>query len=281
MDTPAPDRLTLEQIQILRRGRRLRRTVVLPTQEREQVRESERERIARKLARGRLDPEQIQAELAETAAKLPIAALLKELFTDPGMFDSFDSFSSEGFRLVEHSENKIMSGSHKRARGYLFKKYNNDKPSKKQLKNYMRRIEGARLLRSFIAEHGFQHVVAPQKWLYELPSSFPEPYLLVVEYLDLVSREDTESSYDRIDKAQLRELATILYYFRGLNSTAANLPFTEDGKIAFIDTERWHHDKDYLRKVGDRLSEDRRALAEDVYEELRRQRARPFESAFR
>jgi len=196
------------------------------------------------------------------------------------MFDSYDDFASEGFKLVDHAENKIMSGTHKDAPGYIFKKYNNDRETKKQVSNYMHRVEGSRLLRAFIAERGFQHVVAPRKWLCELPD-FPEPYLVVAERLDLVSRDETFEAYDRIDKDQTRELATILYYFRGLNSTAANLPFTEDGKIAFIDTERWHHDKDLMRKVGDRLPKDRRKIAEDIHEDLERRGERPFESPFK
>lgn len=228
-----------------------------------------------------LSSEQIQRELDATKASLPILSLMGDLFTDPKMFDSFDRFRKAGFDLVDHSENKIMSGSHKRAKGYLFKKYNNDKPGKKQLRNYMHRVEGAKLIKNFIAEHGFSRVVAPGKWLYELPSSFPERYLIVAEKLDLVSRSETERAYDRIGKEQMHELATILYYFRGLNSTAANLPYTEDGKIAFIDTERWHHDKDLLRKVGDRLSGDRKKQAEAVFKELRSKGAKPFASAFK
>lgn len=226
-------------------------------------------------------PDDIQRELTETAATLPIYPNLPELFTDKKMFDSYDRFADEGFHLVEHAEHKIMSGSHESAEGYIFKKYNNDKDGKKQLLNYMFRIEGSRRLRAFIAEHGFTGVIAPQKWLYELSPNFPERYLVVAERLDLASDKETDRGYDRIDEDQLRELATILYYFRGLNSNAKNLPFTEDGKIAFIDTERWHHDKDYLRKVGDRLSSDRRKLAKDIYEELRAQSALPFHSAYR
>lgn len=232
-------------------------------------------------SRSPLTSEQIQRALDETKATLPILSLLGELFTDSKMFGSFDRFRSAGFDLVDHAETKIMSGSHKRAKGYLFKKYNNDKPGKKQQRNYMHRIEGAQLIRTFIAEHGFSRVAAPKKWLYELPSSFPERYLLVAEKVQLVSRSDTERKYGNIGKERMHELATILYYFRGLNSTAANLPYTEDGRIAFIDTERWHHDKDLLRKVGDRLSSDRRKQAEDVHRELRRQGAKPFASAFK
>lgn len=232
-------------------------------------------------SRSLLTSEQIQRELDDTRANLPIFALVGELFTDPKMFSSFDRFRSAGFDLIDHAETKIMSGSHKRAKSYLFKKYNNDKPGKKQLRNYMHRVEGAKLIRTFIAQNGFSRVVAPGKWLYELPSSFPERYLVVAEKVDLVSRKDTESAYGRIGKEQMHELANILYHFRGLNSTAANLPFTEDGKIAFIDTERWHHDKDLLRKVGDRLSGDRRKQAEAVFKELRGKGAKPFTSMFK
>ena len=229
----------------------------------------------------RVATEQIQHELSETAANLPIVSQLGELFMDRKMFNSMTSFENAGFRLIAHSPHKIMSGSHKRARGYLFKKYNNDKPGKKQLKNYMRRIEGARLLRAFIAERSFQHVVVPHKWLYELPESFPERYLIVADKLDLMSDDATRRKYDRIREDQMRELATVLYFFRGLNSWTKNLPFTEDGQIAFIDTERWHRDKDYLRLIGDHLPSDRREQAEDVFKELRGKRARPFVSAFK
>jgi hypothetical protein len=255
---------------IAQRGERLRARV---TPELDGSRKRER-------GRGRVTPEQIQVELAETA-KQSFVPVLAELFADSKMFDSFDRFRSAGFALIEHAENKIMSGSHKRLRGYLIKKYNNAKSGKKQIRNYMRRIEGARLLRTFIAEHGFTGVVTPQKWLYELPRAFPERYCVIAEKLDLLSKKDTESAYDDLDREQGRELATILYYFRGLNSTAANLPFTKDNKIAFIDTERWHRDKDFLRKVGDRLPGDRRKEAEVLFKELSRQGARPFVSAFR
>jgi hypothetical protein len=231
--------------------------------------------------RKHITPEQVQLELAETARSLPIFEQLPSLFKDRKMFDSYSKFEDEGFRLAAHAEHKAMAGTHKSAPGFIFKKYNNDKPGKKQLLNYMRRIEGARLLCAFIAEHGFSHVVAPKKWLYELPSSFPERYLVVAEKLDLVDEASTLRAYDRIGKEQTRELATILYYFRGMNSTAQNLPFTEDGKIAFIDTERWANDKDLLRKVGDRLPSDRKSQAEDVFRELRRKGARQYESAFK
>lgn len=231
--------------------------------------------------RTRLTPNQVQRELADTAETLPILPLMGELFSDPKMFGSYSRFEKAGFSLVDHSPHKIMTGGHKRARGYFFKKYDDDKPGEKQLRNYMHRIEGSRLLRPFITAHGLTRVVAPRKWLYELPPSFPVRHLMVAEKVDLASDGATKRAYALIGREQTRELATVLYYFRGLNSTASNLPYTEDGRIAFIDTERWHHDKDYLHRVGERLSDDRRDLAEEVYETLRRRGERPFVSAFK
>src|ERR1700751_1507096 len=229
----------------------------------------------------RVTADQLQRELSETARTLSIAPQLSALFTDRKMFASYDHFGDEGFRLVEHAEHKIMVGRHKSFPGYVFKKYSNDKPEEKQRLNYMRRIEGARLLRAFIAEHDFEHVVAPQKWLYELPQDFPARYLVVAEGLDLASDDEAWRNYGRISEEQTYELATVLYCFRGLNSSAANLPFTEDGRIAFIDTERWANDKDFLRKVGDRLPRDRRELAKEIYDELWSRGARPMRSTFK
>jgi hypothetical protein len=229
----------------------------------------------------KLTHEQVQVELADARTSLPIIDVLPELFTDPKMFGSFRRFSEAGFSLVDHAPHKMMTGRHKRTKGYLFKKYNNDRSADEQLRNYMHRIEGAKLIRRFIAEQGFTRVTAPRKWLYELPESFPARYLLVVEKMDLVSQMDTARRYARIKEDQLRELATMLYYFRGLNSWIANLPYTDDGQIAFIDTERWHHDKDLLRKIGDHLSYDRQKQAKALFKKLKHQGTRPFTSSFK
>ena len=225
--------------------------------------------------------EQIQHELALTAASLPIIHLMADLFTDPKMFGSYGRFNSAGFSLADHSPEKTLVGTHKRTPGYVFKKFSDAKRADKQLRNYMRRIEGARLIANFIAERGFSRVTVPKKWLYELPASFPKRYLVVAERMDILSKFDTLRRYARIRREQMLELAAMLYHFRGLNSTASNLPFVEDGRIAFIDTERWHQDKDLLHHVGDWLSSARRADAKRVFRALRAQDARPFESAFR
>ena len=233
------------------------------------------------MSRAPLTSAQVERELEATRATLPIFPQLADLFTDARTFASFHRYQSAGFSLVPHAPHKIMTGRHRRAKGYVFKKYDDSLSDRKQLKNYMRRIEGARLLRSFIAERGFEHVVAPQKWLYELPDRFSHRYLVVADKLDLLADDYTLRKYRRISEEQTRELATVLFYFRGLNSWTKNLPFTDDGRIAFIDTERWYRDKDYLRMVGDALPVDRRDQAKRVYKELRAAGARPLKTTFK
>jgi len=136
-----------------------------------------------------------------------------------------------------------------------------------------------------------------------LPAFFTARDLVVAEKVDLVSKIDTVKRYARIGREQTRELAFGRLedgdevdvgrgdFAVGEEDTSAlsSAVLGEgqvrgrrvDGKIAFIDTERWHHDKDLLRKVGDRLSGDRRKQAEAVFKELRGKGAKPFTSMFK
>lgn len=204
---------------------------------------------------------------------------LKKLFRDPDMFESSARWGDAGFNIVRSSESKIMVASHESARGYLFKKYCDDISSDDQNENYLRRLDGIARLRRLIDDHQLQRIVAPQKWLHELPSEFSrkkrKSHVLIVERLPILDKEDTERAYRDIDKNTLGELCVVLHRFRGLDSNAKNVPFTEDGKIAFVDTEHWdrHSKKKYkqrkrLKYIREYLSDDRRKFAEKVFEGL-------------
>jgi hypothetical protein len=202
------------------------------------------------------------------------------LFVDPNMFDSRDDFRDAGFDVLgRSSDSKIMVGSHPSARDYLFKKYARDISLKEQHGNYLRRVEGVRRLRALITDKDLQSVIVPRKQLYELPSKFGSrdrsSYVLIVERLPILDSDRSERAYHRIDEDVLRDLCTVCYMFPGLDSNAKNIPFTEDGRIAFIDTEHWdrHSDrhkrkKPYLRHIHGYLSHAGRDLAEKIFKEL-------------
>ncbi len=197
------------------------------------------------------------------------------------MFETAEDWEKTGFKILRSSDNKICVASHKTADGYLFKKYvsSGKRDSlKDQIDNYSTRVDGARRLRSLIDEQGLRHVVVPRKWIRELPRDFGSgkrpAHVLVVERLDLLDTRATERAYNKIDEAVLRDLCVALYAFRGLDSTAKNVPFTRDGKIAFIDTEHWnrHGDKKYKRRflkyLGEHLTSDRLRLAGKLWDKL-------------
>ena len=212
------------------------------------------------------------------------------LFRDPRMFDSADAWHDAGFDILRASENKICVAGHPSVPGYLFKKY--VRSGKRaalddQLENYRRRVEGARRLRALIADRHLRHVVVPGKRLHELPDRFSShghpSHVLVVDRLDLLDTEETEHRYGRIDDEALRELCIVLYAFRGLDSTAKNVPFTRDGKIAFVDTEHWNRhagrkkQRRFLRYLGDHLSSVSRRTAKKMWEKLDGGRSSDFD----
>lgn len=208
----------------------------------------------------------------------PETSDLGSLFRDRDMFDSAHDWSDAGFKIIRSSENKICVASHRDAPGYLFKKYvsSGKRDSlKDQLENYETRVEGAKKLRSLIDDEHLQHVVVPRKWIRELPSRFSgkknSSHIMVVQRLDLI--DDSEREYRRISPDVLADLCVVLRSFRGLDSRANNMPFTTDGKVAFIDTEHWnrhagksHKQRKFLKYVGEHMSGDRRKLAQRLFD---------------
>jgi len=204
----------------------------------------------------------------------PAALDLVSLFRDARMFESRASWAAAGFEVLNRQNNgKIMVARHPSARGLLFKKYVDEISQDDQRRNYERRLEGAGRLRSYVANHGLSHVVVPRKWIVELPRavSRKEPsHVLVVEQIDLLDEEQTRAAYQQIELPVLRDLCTVLFHFRGMDSNGKNLPFTVDGRIALVDTEHWDRStrKDYLHQVGEYLSRRSRAAAEAMLDQL-------------
>ena len=200
------------------------------------------------------------------------------------MFNSCKRFSKEGFTVYEKGrKNGVMVASHPSLSNFLVKKYENKFSHEDQLKNFLCRINGARILNDFIKLNNFKHITVAQKWLYPLPEAFSDSqtgeraYVLIVEKLPIRSggdhsQENIARMYAAINKETLKELCTVLYYFRGLDSDWDNLPFTYQNQIAFVDTENWEDDRqEYLLKLKVFLSEENQKYAEEIFEDLRRQ----------
>jgi hypothetical protein len=200
----------------------------------------------------------------------PASLDLRGLFRDPDMFDSRSNVTAAGFKVL--NKGKIMVFCHPSVRGLLFKKYTTAVSQKDQRKNYECRLEGSIRLRAFVVGRGLSRIIVPRKWIVELPQEVSRrDTLLVVEQLELLGSEQTVAAYQRIDAGLLRELCTVLFNFRGMDSNANNLPFLTGSRIGLVDTEHWDRGtrKDYLHHVGEHMSAESRKTAKKLFREFR------------
>lgn len=206
---------------------------------------------------------------------------LINLFQNRKMFKTSKHLQKEGFKVMKRVHRNLMIASHPLIPGYLFKKFQEGVPIADQLDNYLKRIQGANALRDFIAKNHLKHIVVPQKWLYELPELFSHPitgeknYILIVEKMDICPggkdrNGEVAKRYLSIDNEILREICTVVYTFRGLDSMLHNLPFTYQNKIAFIDTEKWSEKRSgFLKDILPFLSQRKRVYALKFLHELK------------
>lgn len=198
---------------------------------------------------------------------------LQGLFHDRYMFKSAKHFKRAGFN-VKLGHRSLMVGSHSTIPYHLIKKFSDKILQTRQLENYIKRIEGAKVLREYIKEHNFKHLIVPEKWLYKLPSIFPhQSFVLVVEKMNIYDWDDPNGEakrlYYNMDIEVLTELCTILHDVGGCDAFPRNQPFTHSGKIAFVDTEHVGKLKGHFHKhIIPALNKEMQAYAIALWEQL-------------
>lgn len=208
----------------------------------------------------------------------PLRPYLKMIFSDPTMFESADHLKKAGFKVM-HGHRKLMVGQHPLISQYLFKKFPNSLSQDRQLDNFMKRLRGAEILRNYINDHHFKHLVVPKKWLYKLPKSFSQgdenrAYVLIVENMDIYRDFDKPDGiarqlYYNMDIEMLTELCTILRAVGGCDAFPRNQPFTRSGKIAFVDTEHVGRMKNhFIKHIIPALNEELQAYAWALWTKL-------------
>lgn len=181
----------------------------------------------------------------------PLKDKLDSLFCKKRHVASFKAMVRGGFTCLElRNWDNILVASHPTLKGYLIKTYVDEQYGISELDELLKRIHGAHFTRQAICDFNLGHLFkVPHKWLYPLPSYFsndpnlqPKQFLLIVEDMSLVS--DTANPrkwYNKPNKALLKALFQLLSTI-GLKDSVfiSNIPYSKDGKIAFIDTEHYH-----------------------------------------
>lgn len=182
----------------------------------------------------------------------PIKAPLDSLFASSRVIFSMDTLVKAGFRKTAPRKfTKLLVTSHPAFQGYIFKLYLDVQRFHKDLHEYtfwVMRCRGAEKIREQIQEHGLGSMFkVPRKWIYALPKKPAPPegyytkyYILVEEDMGVVSDRENESLWasDYVTPDLLDGLYHILRSV-GLHDCIKpdNIPFSSDGKVAFIDTQ--------------------------------------------
>lgn len=181
----------------------------------------------------------------------PAKPFLDKVFSKPNILTSVDELKKAGFiKPVERKLRGIVVGFHPELKNYVLKMYL-DSRAVNEIEKWTRRIEGARLIQACLDNYGYNNIMkVPRKWLYRIPEKVsnkkrPEvtptkkSYLLVCENMSIYSDSEIWKLYKTIVKPyHLNALYNVLVDCKLIDSTwILNIPFSYDGKIAFVDTE--------------------------------------------
>lgn len=200
-------------------------------------------------------------------AQHPAKEGLDELFNSERIITDSKTFTEAGFTILYNKEpGEVKVANHPDFPGYLFKVYFDEdisagsKQGERCWMNLLKRCASAARMKQFIHENKLLYFTVPDKWLYPLPPKFCsdksscQPFLLIVEDMQLVSDEKCREAWKRAGPEVLDELYLILKKGWGSNYLPDNVPFTEKGVFAFIDTE-YPHRNISLDRVTRYLSE--------------------------
>lgn len=163
------------------------------------------------------------------------------------------SLKKAGFKIIVKGKwSKMIIASHQSLPGHLIKLYTDEEPDVSDLVKCKKRVEGAQSVAAAIVKNGWcAFFKVPKKWIVPLPDHTPLPagytrknFILLVEDADLISYEANIQKWkSNIVSPECLEALYQLLKKEGLRDSVYpfNLPFSKDGRIAFIDTE-YHHE---------------------------------------
>lgn len=182
----------------------------------------------------------------------PIRPALDKIFRASRVTLNVDTLKAAGFLQPFPGPNShAIVTRHPALKGYLLKLYTDDRVDKVDWFELLKRIKGANQIKAAITRHKFESLFkVPKKWLYQLPESPSDNpsadrkhFVLVVEDMNILSyrRNRKQWTSAAMTPRRVRALYTLISEL-GLDDSVYffNVPFSKDGKQAFIDTPRYH-----------------------------------------
>jgi len=147
-------------------------------------------------------------------------------------------------------EKKIVVAKHPKIKNYVFKVFLDSQDIKCEWEHFIHRIKGSQLIAQTIEERKKQHEFkVPQKWLYMLPKK--NKFILVTQDMQILIGDENRKKWrsSHIKDTTIIGLYSLIHDLGLFDSTYLdNIPFCQDGKIAFVDTEHYDgHNINYKR----------------------------------
>lgn len=194
----------------------------------------------------------------------PIKASLDRLFSSSRVILNLKTLKKAGFDKAKPRKfTDLIVTTHPNFPGYIFKLYLDAQRYHKGLPEHhywILRIQGAEKIRKEIAVLGLNNIFkVPKKWIYALPTHpkiasgyLTKYYILVEEDMELLSSKKNKARWasDNVPQTTLKNLLKILKKI-GLKDCLKpdNIPFSKDGRIAFIDTQTFDEKVDFKRLI--------------------------------
>ena len=210
-------------------------------------------------------PENVQSKIVSylLPENHPIKPELDALFSSTRVILNLKTLEAAGFKKSKPRKfTRLIVTSHPQFPGYIFKLYLDAQRYYKNTYEYihwMMRVQGVEKVRHEINARGLQELFkAPKKWIYILPSTTSsrckdyacKHCILVEEDMELFSDAENKALWtsDFVSPQLLEGLFHILKTV-GLDDCLKpdNLPFSKDGRVAFIDTQTFDRHVEYKR----------------------------------
>ena len=177
----------------------------------------------------------------------PLKIKLDRLFGNKRVSASSHSLEKAGFQIIKKRlRDGLFVVKHPKLQHYVLKIYIDAKEGSFEWEVLKNRVEGALLTQQAIDAHGWgAHFIVPKKWIYRIPDldspcKNKRKYLLVAEEIDIYRKFINLGLWksSKIPEELLQRLSVIMQEV-GLSDSSYpnNVPFTLDGKVAFVDTE--------------------------------------------
>lgn len=209
----------------------------------------------------------------------PVKARLDRIFSQARVILSVKSMQKAGFICPKPRKfTHLIVTKHPALPGYIIKAYLDAQryyKNKPEYDHWIKRIQGAHAIRQYIQEKHLEPLFkVPRKWIYLLPvepeilEGFLKKYtILVEEDMDILDKVENNLRWESdIVNETLLDILYALLSELGLRDCAKpdNIPFAEDGRICFIDTETYNASHVLYEKLTPFLSKPMRRYWEKL-----------------